>query len=462
VRQRARAFVALGAVLAATLVTTGTAPAATRPATASFQSLVNAAVTDLQSYWAKEFPQLYGHPYKPVGQIIAASPTTKLPDCQGQAISYQKVKGNAFYCFGSNYLAYDSQTLLPTLGKDFGSFAPALVLAHEWGHAIQDRAGIDPSQYPTIYIEQQADCFAGTWARHVADGDSKTVKFAPGDLDTALAAYLSFRDPVGFAPDTPQSHGDAFDRVNAFQTGYEKGATACTSFLTSPPPITEQQFTNLQDAASGGNLPANQVVPVTMELLDEYYRQVAPDVPPLTLDQVKKVDTTGPASSYPKCGGKTLTKAEIQNRVFLCPTDNFIAYDQALFNTIYTKIGDFGFASLVGDAYATYVQYREHVPGVQSHSESTALAADCDTGVWAQAIAQGLNSPTLGNTTVTLAPGDLDKVIRAFITNNAAAGPSTKSDFVFRRVEAFRLGFFGNFASCATTFGNSSTSTSST
>ena len=98
---------------------------------------------------------------------------------------------------------------------------------------------------------------------------------------------------------------------------------------------------------------------------------------------------------------------------------------------------------------------------MQTHTESAALAADCDTGAWAQAIQQGLPSPTLDNTTVTLAPGDLDKVIRAFITYNATAGPSTKSDFVFRRVEAFRTGFFGNFAACSDTVGNPSTSTPS-
>ncbi len=451
-RDRARALVALGAIVAATLVATAPAQAAPRPTTPSFSSLVNGAVSDLQAYWGKAFPALYGHPYKPVAQIIGAGPTTKLPDCQGQPISYQKVKGNAFYCFRSNYLAYDNQTLLPTLAKDFGTFAPALVLAHEWGHAIQDRAGIDPGQFPTIYIEQQADCFAGTWARHIADGESKTVKFAAGDLDTALAAYLSFRDPVGFAPDTPQSHGDAFDRVNAFQTGYDKGPTACKDFLTNPPPITEQQFTNLQDAASGGNLPADQVVPVTMDLLGEYYRQTFPNVAPLTIDQVKKVDTTASPSTYPKCGAKPLAKSDIQNRVFYCAPDNYIAYDQALFNTIYTKIGDFGFASLLGDAYATYVLSRQNVPGALSHSDTAVLAADCDTGVWAQAIQQGLPSATLGNTQVSLAPGDLDKVIRSFITNNATVAPSTKSDFVFRRVEAFRLGFFGNFAACASTY----------
>lgn len=107
-RQRVKVVVTAVVIVTATVVTTGPTRAATHETGAGFQSMVNAAVADLQAYWAKEFPQVYGGAYKPVAQIIAAGPTTKLPDCQGHAISYQKVKGNAFYCFQSNFLAYDN------------------------------------------------------------------------------------------------------------------------------------------------------------------------------------------------------------------------------------------------------------------------------------------------------------------------------------------------------------------
>jgi predicted metalloprotease len=261
-------------IVVATMVTTvgltAVPSSATTRAATSYEPFLKSAITDIQSYWASEFPQVYGSPYKPIGQVIPAGPTTAVPECQGQKISYTKdVKGNAFYCFQSNFIVYDNQTLFPALAKHFGPFALALVLAHEWGHAIQDRAGIDRRSAPPVYIELQADCFAGSWAKHIADGQSKAIKFAAGDLDTALAAYLTFRDPVGNAPDDPQSHGDAFDRTSAFQTGFDGGAPACKPLLASPPPVTETQFTSAQDAATGGNLPAEQVIPVTMELLDE-------------------------------------------------------------------------------------------------------------------------------------------------------------------------------------------------
>ena len=74
---------------------------------------------------------------------------------------YADVRGNAFYCVKSNFIAYDDVALMPRLAETFGTFSVALVLAHEWGHAIQDRAGNDGEQ--TVYLEQQADCFAGAF-----------------------------------------------------------------------------------------------------------------------------------------------------------------------------------------------------------------------------------------------------------------------------------------------------------
>jgi len=178
----------------------------------------------------------------------------------------------------------------------------------------------------------------------------------------------------------------------------------------------------------------------------------------LTVDKVLKFTASGPTSQLPKCPG-TLAKKDIQNRVFYCLNSNYIAFDEPLLNNIYNKIGDFGVATLIGDTYATYIQFKQNFPGVQNNTVNAVLGADCYTGAWAQAVAQGLPSTTL-NSTVTLSPGDLDKAIQAFITYDTARGVSVKSDFVFRRVEAFRKGFFSDFATCTRTYANSSTPSS--
>ncbi|NIQ57003.1 MAG: peptidase, partial [Gammaproteobacteria bacterium] len=119
------------------------------------------------------------------------------------------------YCSPGDYVAWDAEGLMPGLYTEFGDFAVALVLAHEWGHVAQDRAGIDG---PGIMLELQADCFAGAWARHVEMGES-ALALRPGDLDEAVAGYLLFRDPPGTSPAAPDAHGSAFDRVLAFQEG---------------------------------------------------------------------------------------------------------------------------------------------------------------------------------------------------------------------------------------------------
>ena len=72
-----------------------------------------------------------------------------------------------------------------------------LTLAHEWGHAVQDQAGLTG---PTIAMEQQADCFARAYVRDVADGNSTRLSLKEGNLDTGLAGYLTFRDPPGSDP----------------------------------------------------------------------------------------------------------------------------------------------------------------------------------------------------------------------------------------------------------------------
>jgi predicted metalloprotease len=120
---------------------------------------------------------------------------------------------------------------------------------------------------------------------------------------------------------------------------------------------------------------------------------------------------------------------------------------------------------LVGDAYATHIQYKQSFPGVKTNAPNAVLDADCSTGAWAGAIAAsanqgGLPAPSL-NTTLSLAPGDLDKVIQAFISYNAVRKVTANSDFVFQRVEAFRRGFFNGYDSCATAYRQAATTTPS-
>ena len=123
-------------------------------------------------------PDVYGQQYEtiPADRVFPYSATNPPPNCDdgGQTKApYDEVAGNAFYCSNGDFVAYDEQGLLPKLRDHFGEFAVGLVFAHELGHAVQARVGYNPSE--TVYFEQQADCFAGAWAQHVADSNDSNV-----------------------------------------------------------------------------------------------------------------------------------------------------------------------------------------------------------------------------------------------------------------------------------------------
>ena len=73
----------------------------------------------------------------------------------------------------------------------------------------------------TIVREQHADCFAGAWTAWVADGQSEHTQIRAPELDEVLRGYLLLRDPVGTSINTEAAHGSYFDRISAFQEGFD-------------------------------------------------------------------------------------------------------------------------------------------------------------------------------------------------------------------------------------------------
>lgn len=421
------------------------------PRTEGYEKLLKLALKDIEAYWTDEFPKLYGKPYKPVSEIIAAGPGSRLPKCsRDDSGRYDEVEGNAFYCLGGNFVVYDDAELFPQLYRDFGAFSIALVLAHEWGHAIQDRAG--NQQEETIYQELQADCFAGSWVKRVSDGDS-AVKLSKGNLDAALAAFLQFRDTPGGSRDDQTAHGAGFDRVSAFQQGVEDGAEPCAQYFDSHPVVVEFPFTDAQEAATGGNAPADEIIPDSVEMLNDFYAAVEPAYKPLTDKDITSYDSSKP-KTLPTCGGSTPDVKKLKSRVFYCIDDSYIAFDEPYVEHVYNDIGDFGVTTLLANAWATYVQSIEHFAGVESTTSNALLGADCYTGSFAKAMyaSEVLVDPQTGIPKFALSPGDLDETLGAFIDNTAATG-GKGLDITFVRLEALRAGYLGGFAVCGQAFG---------
>jgi predicted metalloprotease len=106
------------------------------------------------------------------------------------------------------------------LGAQFGDAWVYLVIAHEWGHAIQYRLN---ASLQSKAAELQADCFAGA-ALYGAAADG-TLLFEEGDEKEITLGLTAIADET---PWTDQGdHGNAFERVQSFAAGRSGGVPAC-------------------------------------------------------------------------------------------------------------------------------------------------------------------------------------------------------------------------------------------
>jgi predicted metalloprotease len=114
-------------------------------------------------------------------------------------------------------------------GRTMGDFAVAYIVAHEYGHQIQDELGLFErygGQVPTAAFELQADCYAGTWANRAYQEN----RLEDGDVQEALDAALAVGD---FDPSNPSHHGTPEQRAAAWNSGFESGDPAsCGEYLS--------------------------------------------------------------------------------------------------------------------------------------------------------------------------------------------------------------------------------------
>jgi uncharacterized protein len=113
-------------------------------------------------------------------------------------------------------------------GGSNGPFAQAYVLAHEYGHHIQDLLGILDQKRNSIQVELQADCFAGVWM-HNAEKTGYITGITQQDLNDALSAAASVGDDRIQAETQGQvnpetwTHGSSAQRTHWLSTGWKTG-----------------------------------------------------------------------------------------------------------------------------------------------------------------------------------------------------------------------------------------------
>jgi predicted metalloprotease len=206
----------------------------------SMEQFLTAVTQDIDAYWTKAFeasglqePRV-SYLWIPAGQTAASAcgdDSAAMGDsaaayCSGDDTIYisEKFATDIYNGALDHALPGSSQGY----GRTIGDFAVAYIVAHEYGHQVQDELGLFErygGQLPTMAFELQADCYAGTWAKS-ADEENRLEE---GDVEEALGAALAVGD---FATGNPGHHGTPEQREEAWTTGFRSGdPSSCSTYL---------------------------------------------------------------------------------------------------------------------------------------------------------------------------------------------------------------------------------------
>ena len=209
-----------------------------------------AVENSLYDYWNDNLQSQAGVTFTPEDELSTFSGATQT-GC-GQATS----QVGPFYCPADQGIYLDTtffeDVLQGQLGGPAGEFVEPYVLAHEYGHHIQNLTGamgqVRTQQGPlsdAVRLELQADCYAGMWARAAtstedASGEPLISDITDQDMAEAVAAAKSVGDDriqqqtSGRVNPEGWTHGSAEQRQRWFLTGYQEGSMeACDTFSAS-------------------------------------------------------------------------------------------------------------------------------------------------------------------------------------------------------------------------------------
>jgi len=220
-----------------------TGPVRSTPEEERLVDMVDAVARDVQQTWQS----ILGGRYE-------VTKVTLFRDQIQSACGFAQSATGPFYC-PNDRKVYLDLGFFDELQRRFGApgdFAQAYVLAHEFGHHVQNLTGIesrmrravqaDPSEANpmSVRLELQADCFAGVWG-HVASQSGRAaqgeVELDPGDTEEGLRAASAIGDDrlqklaTGRVMPEKFTHGTSEQRVSWFRRGLETGDPgACDTF----------------------------------------------------------------------------------------------------------------------------------------------------------------------------------------------------------------------------------------
>lgn len=206
-------------------------------------------VNSIQAWWQAAMPEHFGKPY-------TASDTVFFSQAVSTGCGQADSGVGPFYCPADD-LVYIDLTFYRQLAEQLGAsgeFAQPYVLAHEYGHHVQDLLGTeaqmrrqqqrdpDNANALSVKLELQADCYAGAWAKNATGtADEKGQKIFTSiseqdireGLDTAAAiGDDTIQKKSGSRVDESKfTHGTSAQRQEWFGKGYQTGdPKSCDTF----------------------------------------------------------------------------------------------------------------------------------------------------------------------------------------------------------------------------------------
>jgi len=207
-----------------------------------------ALVNSIQAYWGDQFARS--------GKTYRKATTIFFTNRQQTGCGTGTTGMGPFYCPADQHVYIDLsffKELQTRFGATGGPFVEGYVLAHEYGHHVQNLLGTSKNigkgsgaTSGSVRLELQADCYAGVWANHAtstpaSNGKPLITNVSQQDIANALDTASRIGDDFiqknlgsGQVNSGSFTHGTSSQRQHWFTTGYQSGNPAtCDTFTTN-------------------------------------------------------------------------------------------------------------------------------------------------------------------------------------------------------------------------------------